>query len=219
MMDRCKEVISFHENQLNLFNEIYSFARANKDNFEFIDDEEGKQAVTELEEIYADPRPDQTLPKYRKRRDILKAKLAEIKAKLVADIEQAYENVFAELEEFARQNDVTFDRGQFRNLPSVKTQTNNFFALQSNANVDAFKQQQMAKIIEEAEKKKGQGGNGGAGGGTQPPKKTVKRSYVKASQICRAQKIRNIDELNSYVEGIRRNLINALGDNDEIIVS
>ena len=219
MMDRCKEVISFHENQLNLFNEIYSFARANKDNFEFIDDEEGKQAVTELEEIYADPRPDQTLPKYRKRRDILKAKLAEIKAKLVADVEQAYENVFAELEEFAKQNDVTFDRSQFRNLPSVKTQTNNFFALQSNANVDAFKQQQMAKIIEEAEKKKGQGGNGGAGGGTQPPKKTVKRSYVKASQICRAQKIRNIDELNSYVEGIRRNLINALGDNDEIIVS
>ena len=219
MMDRCKEVISFHENQLNLFNEIYSFARANKDNFEFIEDEEGKQAVTELEEIYADPRPDQTLPKYRKRRDILRAKLAEIKAKLVADVEQAYENVFAELEEFAKQNDVTFDRSQFRNLPSVKTQTNNFFALQSNANVDAFKQQQMAKIIEEAEKKKGQGGNGGAGGGTQPPKKTVKRSYVKASQICRAQKIRNIDELNSYVEGIRRNLINALGDNDEIIVS
>lgn len=219
MMDRCKEVISFHENQLNLFNEIYSFARANKDNFEFIDDEEGKQAVSELEEIYTDPRPDQTLPKYRKRRDMLRAKLAEIKAKLVANVEQAYENVFAELEEFAKQNDVTFDRSQFRNLPSVKTQTNNFFALQSNANVDAFKQQQMAKIIEEAEKKKGQGGNGGAGGGTQPPKKTVKRSYVKASQICRAQKIRNIDELNSYVEGIRRNLINALGDNDEIIVS
>ena len=83
-MDRCKEVISFHENQLPLFSEIYAFARANKDNFEFITDEEGKQAVKELETIYDDPRPDQTLPKYRKRRDILRAKLTEIKAELVA---------------------------------------------------------------------------------------------------------------------------------------
>ena len=220
LMDRCKEVISFHENQLPLFSEIYAFARANKDNFEFITDEDGKQAVKELETIYDDPRPDQTLPKYRKRRDILRAKLTEIKAELVADVEKAYETVFDELEEFAQENDVTFDRGQFRNIPAVKTQTNNFFALQSNANVDAFKQQQMARIVEEAEKKKAQqgGGQGSASGGSQQ-KKPIKRSYVKASQICRAQKIRNIDELNNYVDGIRNKLIVALGDNDEIIVS
>ena len=78
----------------------------------------------------------------------------------------------------------------------------------------------MARIVEEAEKKKAQqgGGQGSASGGSQQ-KKPIKRSYVKASQICRAQKIRNIDELNNYVDGIRNKLIAALGDNDEIIVS
>lgn len=216
LMDRCKEVISFHENQLSLFNDIYSFAKANKDNFEFIKDEDGRAAVQELEAIYEDPRPDQTLPKYRKRRDLLRAKLNEIRTQLVKDVEDAYERVFTELEGFAKETGGTFDRGAFRNLPVVKTGTNNFFALQSNANVDSFKQEQMHKIVEEAEKKKGEQGGSGAKGGSKP---TIKRSYVKASQICRAQKIRNIEELNRYVDGIRNNLIAALGDNDEIIVS
>ena len=215
-MDRCKEVISFHENQLSLFNDIYSFAKATKDNFEFIKDEEGRAAVQELETIYEDPRPDQTLPKYRKRRDLLRAKLNEIKTQLVKDVEDAYERVFTELEGFAKETGGTFDRGAFRNLPVVKTGTNNFFALQSNANVDSFKQEQMHKIVEETEKKKGEQGGSGSQGGSKP---TIKRSYVKASQICRAQKIRNIEELNRYVDGIRNNLIAALGDNDEIIVS
>ena len=133
--------------------------------------------------------------------------------------EKAYETVFDELEVFAKENDVTFDRGQFRNVSSVKTQTNNFFALQSNANVDAFKQQQMAKIIEESERKKAPRGSGSGSSEPGQQKKPIKRSYIKASQICRAQKIRNIEELNSYVDGIRSKLISALGDNDEIIVS
>lgn len=214
MMDRCKEVISFHENQLNLFYEIYTFARTNKDNFDFISDEEGVAAVRELEAIYEDPRPDQNLPKYRKRRDMLRAKLAEVKAQLVKDVEDAYETVFQELEDFAAQNGVTFDRGAFRNLPSLKTGTNNFFALRSNADVSAFKQEQMKKILESKP------AGTPTGGGTQPPQQPqVKRVFVKASQLCRAQKIRNIDELNKYVDSVRNNLISALGDNDELIVS
>ena len=219
MMDRCKEVISFHENQLSLFNEIYSFAQANKDNFEFISDEEGKQAVVELKAIFNDPRPDQTLPKYRKRRDILRGKLKEIKDKLVSDIEKAYENVFKELEDFASEVGGSFDRGQFRNLPAIKTQTDNFFALQSNANVSAFKEQQIAKILDSVPKKPKQEDEGHGDPGRSVPPPPIKRKYVKASQICRAQKIRNIDELNRYVDSIRHNLIAELGDNDEIIVS
>ena len=202
-----------------MFNEIYSFAQANKDNFEFITDDEGKQAVVELKAIFNDPRPDQTLPKYRKRRDILRGKLKEIKDILIADIEKAYENVFKELEDFASEVGGSFDRGQFRNLPATKTQTDNFFALQSNANVSAFKEQQIAKILDSVPKKPKQENEGHGDPGRSVPSPTIKRKYVKASQICRAQKIRNIDELNRYVDSIRHNLIAELGDNDEIIVS
>ena len=145
---------------------------------------------------------------------MLRAKLAEVKAQLVKDVEDAYEAVFKELEDFAAQNGVTFDRGAFRNLPSLKTGTNNFFALRSNADVSAFKQEQMKKILESKP------AGTPTGGGSQPPQQPqVKRVFVKASQLCRAQKIRNIDELNKYVDSVRNNLISALGDNDELIVS
>lgn len=213
LIDRCKEVTAFKDTQLTLFDDIWRFARSNKDNFDFIKDEEGRTAIRELEEIYDDQRPDQTLPRYRKRRDILRAKLAEIKAKLVQDVRDAYEAVFKELEEFAQQNDAKFDRAPFKNLPDIKTDTNNFFALQSNANMDGFKQEQMRKILESKPLPTPPPGGG------KPEPKPVKRRFVKASQICHAQKIRNLQELNNYVDGIRNKLIEALGDNDEIIVS
>ena len=88
-----------------------------------------------------------------------------------------------------------------------------------DAVISGFRKQ--AELLEEAEKKRAQreGGQDSGSGEPQQKRQPIKRSYVKASQICRAQKIRNIEELNRYVDGIRNNLIAALGDNDEIIVS
>ena len=52
-----------------------------------------------------------------------------------------------------------------------------------------------------------------------PPVKPVKRSYIHANQLYKAQTIHNLTELNDYVDSIKRKLIDALGDNDEIVVS
>ncbi len=218
MIDQCKDIISFHENQLPLFKDIYSFAKSNEDNFNFITDATDRAFVDELKEMFTDERPDQNLPKYKKRRDILRVKLDEIKKGLVKNVLDAYDAVFTELEEFAKSNGVTFDRSQFKNMVNAKTTTNNFYALQSNANVDAFKQQQIKDILDRAAKKTPPTPTPGGGKGPQPPK-PVKRVYIHANQLCKAQKIRSVDELNKYVDSIRQTLINTLGDNDELIVS
>ena len=218
MIDQCKDIISFHENQLPLFKDIYSFAKSNEDNFNFITDATDRAFVDELKEMFTDERPDQNLPKYKKRRDILRVKLDEIKKGLVKNVLDAYDAVFTELEEFAKSNGVTFDRSQFKNMVNAKTTTNNFYALQSNANVDAFKQQQIKDILDRAAKKTPPAPTPGGGKGPQPPK-PVKRVYIHANQLCKAQKIRSVDELNKYVDSIRQTLINTLGDNDELIVS
>ena len=217
MFDQCKDIISFHENQLSLFKDIYSFAKDNEDNFEFIKDEADKKFVEEVKGMFTDERPDQNLPKYKKRRDVLRGKLEEIRKRLVQDVIDAYDAVFTELEDFAKSNGVTFDRTQFKNMVNAKTTTKNFFALQSNANVGAFKQQQIKDILDRVPKK-------------QPPipdtpdddpvpPKPVKRVSIRAHQLCKAQVIRSVDELNKYVDGIRQTLISTLGDNDELIVS
>lgn len=207
MIDLCKEVIAFHENQMSVFNEIYEFAENNKDNFDFITEPADKQIVDELKAIFTDDRPDQNLPIYKKRRTILQAKLAEIKAKLAQNIKDAYEAVFVELEDFAKQNNVTFDRNLYKNMVDAKCTTNNFFALQSNANVKAFKEQKIKEILNSIPKPPT---------GNEPP---VKRKYLQASQLYKAQTIHNLDEINDYVDSIKKKLIAELDNNDEIIVS
>ena len=49
-----------------------------------------------------------------------------------------------------------------------------------------------------------------------PLPKKIKR--IAAKDICKAKRITSIEELNAYVDSIRQNLIDALGDNDEIRV-
>lgn len=222
--DLCKEVMAFKDNQLPLFKAIYTFVEKNKENFDFITESADKQLVAEIMKILEDKRPDQNLPSYKKRRDILQAKLADIKKALVDAVVAAYNQAFDELEAFAQSNSVTFDRAQFKNLVESKTYSDNFYALQSSANVDAFKQAQIRAILakvssgsepgtpgDEGGKSGGDDGNGGG--------KSPKRNFVHAKDICFAKKIRTQQDLNDYVDAIRKRLVDALGDNDELIVS
>lgn len=203
MMDECKDVLAFHQNQLPNFKEIYDYAEDNHDNFSFIKDPEDKKLVEELEAIFKDPRPDQTLPIYKKRRDLLKGKLADIKVVLVKAVEDAYAKALDELEAFAKSNGVDFDRDSFRNVTVSKTSTNNFYALQSAANTNAFKQEQIDIILKK----------------TQKPNVTVKKAHVFFNQICKPQSIHNAAEIDAYVDDIKKKLFEKLADNDVLIVS
>jgi hypothetical protein len=203
MMDGCKEVLAFYQNQMPLFSEIYSFTEDNKDNFDFITEADDKKLVEELKEIITDKRPDQNLPKYKKRRDILRGKLADIKKDLVKKIEDAYSKVLDELEAFAKASGVSFDRDHFRNITVPLTTTNNFYALQSNANTDSFKQEQIDAIIKQ----------------TSTPGAPVKRVHIHINQVFKAKNIHNEAEIDAYVAEIKNKLIEKLADNDELIVS
>ena len=88
--------------------------------------------------------------------------------------------------------------------------------MKNNADTAAFKQQQVAAILDSVPKKEDEPQKGG--GGKTPPPPQTKRAYVHASQLCKSQKIRSLEELNKYVDAIRKGLISALGDNDELIV-
>lgn len=216
MMDQCKEMTAFCDNQMTLFKDIYAFAENNKDNFDFITDEADRKLVDELKAIFTDPRPDKNLPSYRKRRDILRGKLEAVRKDLASAVVAAYDAVFAELEEFAKGVGGKFDRTRFKNFVDAKTTTTNFFALKNNADTAAFKQQQVAAILDSVTKKEDDSKKDD--GGKTPPPPPTKRAYVHASQLCKSQKIRSLEELNKYVDAIRKGLISALGDNDELIV-
>ena len=217
LMDRCKEIIQFARgNQMQAFSGFCKWAVDNRDNFDFITDDEGTEYVDQINGIFSETDPINNLPKYKKRVDSLKHKLGEIQNALRDDVRTAYGKALDELEEYAKSVSVPFDKDVFKNQVEAKCSTSNLYALKSNANVDSFRKEQLkaidAKIPaspvepKETEDKK-----------TAPASKP-KIKYVSANELCKARRITSLDELNAYVESIRQSLKDALGDNDEIRV-
>mgnify|MGYP004567535973 FL=1 len=215
LMDRCKTIIQFEQGpQMPAFSNFYRYAETNRDNFNFITDEEGMRFVKELNGIFSETDPINNLPIYKKRIDALKRMLSEVKRSLEEKIRSAYSDVLDELEEYAKSVGVSFDKSSFQNMIDAKCVTDNLYALKSNAEIDSFRRSQLKAIdaripastgiLEDPEVE-------------YPRPKKVK--YVTPKDICKAKRISNIEELNAYVDSIRKSLIDALGDNDEIRVS
>lgn len=211
IMDKCKTIVQFHHgNQMPAFKSFYQYAKDNNDNFDFIVDEEGKKYVEELKRIFTETDPINNLPIYKRRVDILKQILAGVKNVLVDKIRNAYADVLEELSQYAKSVNVMFDKSAFKNMIDAKCMTDNLYALDSNSNVDAFRKAQLAAIDSRIPAKPDSPDKPAA------PKKV---KHVTPRDICKAQRITSLDELNAYVDSIKQKLIDALNDNDEIRVS
>lgn len=218
LMDRCKQVVEFAHNNLNAFRGMYDFYKANKDNFDFIKDEDGKDAVTALSKIEHDDDPINNIKGHNKKVNILKAKLAAVKAELVEKIKKAYADVLDELEQYAQSVNVPFNKNSFAAIIENKTRTDNFYALDSNANTDRFRDEQLAIIDSKIPRPTPQPGPGPVPP-TPTPTPAPKVKHVSPKDICKAQRIKNVAELEAYVAQVRQNLIASLGNNDELIIS
>lgn len=215
LMDRCKTIMQFEQGpQMQAFSNFYQYAETNRDNFNFITDEEGVRFVNELNGIFSEADPINDLPIYKKRIDALKRKLSEVKRSLEEKIRSAYSAVLDELEEYAKSVGAPFDKSSFQNMIDAKCVTDNLYALKSNAEIDSFRRDQLKEI--DARIPASAGILEDPGVKYSRPKKV---KYVTPKDICKAKRISNIEELNAYVDSIRKSLIEALGDNDEIRVS
>ena len=77
----------------------------------------------------------------------LNGQLQEKKRELIDAITTKYNAVFSELEKYADDMHVARDKFAKRDVTlSLKTGTNNFYALQANANTSEFYEEQMRKI-------------------------------------------------------------------------
>ncbi len=215
LMDRCKTIMQFEQGpQMQAFSNFYQYTETNRDNFNFITDEEGVRFVNDLNGIFSESDPINNLPVYKKRIDALKRKLSEVKMALEDKIRSVYSAVLDELEEYAKSVGVSFDKSSFQNMIDAKCVTDNLYALKSNAEIDSFRKNQLKEIDARIPASAGVLEEPGV---EYPRPKKVK--YVTPKDICKAKRISNIEELNAYVDTIRKNLIAALGDNDEIRVS
>ena len=146
LFDNCKEINTFFGDQFDSYRQVRKFIDDNKDNFAFLSSEQRK-AVTALHAIDNDEEPWSQMPSYKKLMKNLNGQLLEKKKELINVITERYNKVFDELEKYA--SDMHVEPTMFAKRDTtiyLKTNTNNFYALQANADTSQFYEEQMHRI-------------------------------------------------------------------------
>jgi hypothetical protein len=149
LFDQCKSINTFFGDQFDSYRQIRKFIDDNRDNFAFLSQDQ-QEAVATLRSINTDEEPWSKMPSYKKLMKNLNGQLQEKKKELVEAITTKYDAVFAELEKYASDMKVSRDKFAKKDVTiSLKTNTNNFYALQANADTSEFYGRQM-QIINDA---------------------------------------------------------------------
>src|SRR5574344_1492787 len=149
LFDKCKSINLFVDDQFDIFKKVKAFLDVNRDNFAFLPEDQ-KEVLICLKAMNEDMEPWEHMPSYKKMMTNLSGRLNECKSSLIETIKTNYNKVFDELEEYAA--GIKVDRDKFATRDTTilqKTNSNNFYALQANANVAGFYEEQM-KLINEA---------------------------------------------------------------------
>lgn len=146
LFDECKNINTFYHDQFDNYEKIRNFIDDNRDNFSFLTSEQ-QTSVEVMKAINSDVEPWTKMPSYMKLMRTVNGQLQECKTKLIEEIKTNYNKVFDELEDYAKEVNVSRDKFAKRDIViSLKTSSSNFYALKSNANTSAFYEEEMKKI-------------------------------------------------------------------------
>ena len=222
LFDKCKTVRHFVDDQYEMFKKITKFLDDNRDNFAFLPDDQ-TEALNRLKGIITDEEPWERMPAYNKMMRNLNGKLNECKDALIATIKANYNKAFDELEEYAKSVNVSRDKFARRDATiMLKTSTNNLYALQANANVTDFYEEQTGRINAAISKpqptkpyEKPAAGNGGK---VQEPPVPRMRKVVHLDTHCNTP-LRTEADIDRYLQGLKDKLMKYIGGDNDIIIS
>ena len=201
LFDRCKSINTFYGDQFSRYQQIISFIDENRDNFSFLLDDQ-QEALRSLRAVTTDEEPWERMPSYTKLQKTINGKLQEKKKELIQIITDKFNAVFDDLEQYAESVNVSRDKFAKRDVTiSLRTNTNNFYALQANASTKEFQEEQMRKIND-----------------AKPTSGGRKRILVNLSTHT-TQPIRSEADIDSYLQGLKAELMQHLGDNIDIIIN
>lgn len=222
LFDECKNINLFVHEQFDKYSMVNQFLTDNHDNFTFLDESQ-KAAVEKLKSIETDNEPWDRLPSYMKMKRTLEGQLQERKAQLVATIQSNYNKVFDELDEYAKSVQVSPDKYAKRDMTLMRlTTSDNFYALQANADTDRFYETEMAKInqaiVIPSSPQLGNTGNGNENKPTQPTIPTPRKRMVVHLHTHTTTPIRTEADIDLYLQSLKAELMQYIGGDSDIII-
>lgn len=226
LFDRCKSINTFHNDQFGNYEKVRKFLDDNRDNFAFLTSEQ-QQTVEALRAIRSDEAPWDKMPSYMKMMRTLNGQLSERKAQLIEQIKAHYNKVFDELEQYALEMNVTRDKFARRDATiTTKTSTNNFYALQANADTREFFEAEMQKINRAipapppSTPQPDDEGNGGKDVPTTPDKPQPQPRMRKVVHLNThtTHPMRSEADVDLYLAGLKAELMRYIDEGDDIII-
>ena len=216
LMDRCKEVIEFKNDQLTRYLEIRRFVDDNEDNFPFLTDMQ--EQVQQLQAILTDAWPKRNMRNYVKLRNELTAALQRVKEQTRKRIREEYEATFALLEQSCKEQAVPTDI-----LPNkdttirLRTQSENILVLQNNISTDVFFAEVSAKILNVVAKRKPYPPTEP----TDPGKVSDREEPVitnKALTTRTATPLHTEADVDKYLEGLKRQIMVSINKGEAVMI-
>ena len=226
LFDQCKNVRSFVDDQYPMFQKIMEFLEENRDNFAFLPEDQS-DVLDRLKAIFDDKEPWDRMPSYNKIMRNLNGKLGECREALIATIKANYNKAFDELEEYA--NSVKVSRDKFAQRDAtimLKTSTKNLYALQANANIADFYEEQTARINAAIPKSKQNStkpydttSESGSGNSVHEPESTPRIRKVVHLDTHYNIPIRTEADIDIYLQKLKDKLMSYIGGDNDIIIS
>lgn len=228
LFDRCKSINMFYGEQYDRYNGVRKFIDDNRDNFDFLP-AEGQEAVAALRAIHTDEEPWTKMPAYIKMRKAIEAQLQQKRKELVETVTARYNAVFDELEKYAGEMHVSRDKFARRDTTiSLNTGTNNFYALQANADTSTFYEEQMHRINAAIPSKpytpSTPPANGGGsvhddGGQPAPPQSRPRVRKIVRLNTHTTEPMHTEADVDRYLQSLKAQLMRYINEDNDIIVS
>lgn len=223
LFDRCKNINTFVNDQFEGYQKVKLFIQENRDNFAFLPEDQ-KEAQNRLCAIHNDMEPWDNMPAYLKMMRNLGGRLEECKTTLIETINTNYNKAFDELEDYAVSMKVGRDKFAKRDITiSQKINTGNFYALQANAVIAGFYEEQMKKINEAVPKlidpKPYTPIADGGGSVVKEPIATPRARKMVHLHTHTTQPIQTEADIDHYLQKLKAELMQHIGGDYDIIIS
>lgn len=169
------------------------------------------------------------MPAYIKMRKAIEAQLQQKRKELVETVTARYNAVFDELEKYAGEMHVSRDKFARRDTTiSLNTGTNNFYALQANADTSAFYEEQMHRINAAIPSKpytpptppdNGGGSVHDDGGQPVPPQPRPRVRKIVRLNTHTTEPMHTEADVDRYLQSLKAQLMRYINEDNDIIVS
>ncbi len=218
LMDTVKRVREFvgNDRMFGAYRCFLTFVRDNRDNWDALP-ESCRPDINGLQTIATEPWPIDKMNHYKRMHRALDHALDELRRSLRQQIEEKLRSQDSELTAFAADKGVPYASSVESEITRA-TSSSNISTLKNNLLSDDWRAKQVERINAAIPTPPPVIIDGGSGGGEgtpppAPPRKVVKRLRLRTSTLSN---LKSMDDVNAYLARLRQQIIDELGNADEL---